>query len=121
VKATRPSARILLVQMEAPPNLGSRYTAQFKAMFPAVAQAEGVTLLPFLLEGVAGRAELNQSDGIHPNVRGARRVADNVWPASGRRWKSGGSGEWGLGSRTAGRRASGVGSRKSGTAPRLSS
>ena len=81
VKATRPAARILLVQMEAPPNLGSRYTAQFKAMFPAVAQAEGVTLLPFLLEGVAGRAELNQSDGIHPNVRGARRVADNVWPS----------------------------------------
>ena len=81
VKATRPSARILLVQMEAPPNLGSRYTAQFRAMFPAVAQAEAVTLVPFLLEGVAGRSELNQSDGIHPNVRGEQRVAENVWPS----------------------------------------
>jgi acyl-CoA thioesterase I len=81
VKAARPSARILLVQMEAPPNLGSRYTAQFRAMFPAIAQAEGITLVPFLLEGVAGQAELNQSDGIHPNVRGERKVAENVWPS----------------------------------------
>jgi len=81
VKAARPATRVLLVQMEAPPNLGSRYTARFRAMFPEVARAEGVTLVPFLLEGVAGRAELNQGDGIHPNVRGERRVAENVWPA----------------------------------------
>jgi acyl-CoA thioesterase-1 len=81
VKAARPSARILLVQMEAPPNLGSGYTARFHAMFPEIARAENVTLVPFLLEGVAGRAELNQSDGIHPNVRGERIVADNVWPS----------------------------------------
>jgi acyl-CoA thioesterase-1 len=38
-----------------------------------------VTLLPFLLDKVAGNAALNQGDGIHPNVEGARIVADNVW------------------------------------------
>jgi acyl-CoA thioesterase-1 len=81
VKKARPAARILLVQMEAPPNLGPRYTSRFRAMFPEVARSTGVTLLPFLLEGVAGHAELNQADGIHPNVAGERIVAETVWRA----------------------------------------
>lgn len=79
VRAARPSARVFLVQMEAPPNLGTKYTDQFRAMFPTVARESGATLLPFLLEGVAGVASLNQADGIHPNEAGARRVAANVW------------------------------------------
>ena len=79
VRSTRPTARIFLVQMEAPPNLGTKYTDAFRAMFPTVARESGATLLPFLLEGVAGVASLNQPDGIHPNEQGARRVADNVW------------------------------------------
>jgi acyl-CoA thioesterase-1 len=79
VRSTRPTARIFLVQMEAPPNLGTKYTDQFRAMFPAVARATGATLLPFLLEGVAGVSSLNQPDGIHPNEAGARRVAATVW------------------------------------------
>jgi acyl-CoA thioesterase-1 len=37
--------------------------------------------VPFLLDSVAGRPELNQADGIHPNERGERIVADNVWRA----------------------------------------
>ena len=48
-------------------------------MFPEVARKTGVTLLPFLLEGVAGEAGLNQGDGIHPNEAGSHRVAENVW------------------------------------------
>ncbi|MFL5575201.1 MAG: arylesterase [Gemmatimonadaceae bacterium] len=80
-RAAHPDARLLLVQMEAPPNLGADYTARFRAMFPEVARASGATLVPFLLEGVAGKASLNQGDGIHPNVVGERRVAANVWPS----------------------------------------
>jgi acyl-CoA thioesterase I len=79
VRSTRPDARIFLVQMEAPPNLGTKYTDQFRAMFPAVARETGATLLPFLLDGVAGVPSLNQPDGIHPNEQGARRLASNVW------------------------------------------
>ena len=79
IKAALPAARVVLVQMEAPPNLGPRYTADFHAMFPAVAQAAGATLAPFLLTDVAGVTGLNQEDGIHPNDKGERRVADNVW------------------------------------------
>lgn len=81
VKAARPHARILLAQMEAPPNLGAKYTEEFRAMFQDVARETGVSLMPFLLQGVAGVASLNQGDGIHPNERGELIVADNVWAA----------------------------------------
>lgn len=81
VKAARPAARILLAQMEAPPNLGAKYTAAFHAMYQDVAREEGVEVMPFLLQGVAGITSLNQQDGIHPNERGEVIVADNVWKA----------------------------------------
>lgn len=79
IRRDRPKAAILLVQMEAPPNLGHEYTSAFHAMFPEVAREHGVTLLPFMLEGVAGEQRLNQADGIHPNNDGERIVAENVW------------------------------------------
>jgi acyl-CoA thioesterase I len=81
VKSVLPGAKILLAQMESPPNLGERYTTAFRAMFPTVAREEGIVLVPFLLDGVAGDADMNQGDGIHPNERGARIVADNVFKA----------------------------------------
>lgn len=81
IKSRLPGARVVLVQMEAPPNLGPRYTSAFRAMFPDVARGEGVALAPFLLEGVAGVARLNQPDGIHPNDAGERIVAETVWKA----------------------------------------
>lgn len=80
-RVAHPAARLVLVQMEAPPNLGANYTSRFRAMFPAVATRFGATLVPFLLEGVAGHVELNQGDGIHPNPEGSRRVAETVWRA----------------------------------------
>ena len=79
VHGDRPGARVALVQMEAPTNLGAQYTGAFHAMFPSLAKEKGVTLLPFLLDGVAGRTELNQADGVHPNDAGERIVAENVW------------------------------------------
>ena len=81
IRRARPTAALLLVQMEAPPNMGQDYTRAFHAMFPTLAQEHGATLLPFLLENVAGRTNLNQSDGIHPNNAGERIVTDNVWRA----------------------------------------
>jgi acyl-CoA thioesterase-1 len=75
----RPDARIVLVQMEAPTNLGVAYTTEFRAMFPALAREHGVTLLPFLLDGVAGHPSLNQADGVHPNYAGERLVTETVW------------------------------------------
>jgi acyl-CoA thioesterase-1 len=69
--------------MEAPSNLGADYTRAFHAMFPALAASHGVTLMPFLLDGVAARPALNQGDGIHPNYAGERIVTANVWRTVG--------------------------------------
>ena len=79
IKKAQPRARILLAIMESPPNLGARYTTRFRDAYANVAKKENVTLIPFLLDKVAGVAELNQADQVHPNERGERIVADNVW------------------------------------------
>lgn len=71
--------RIVLAGMEAPPNLGPRFTARFRAIYPQLARRHGLALIPFLLDGVGGVDSLNQSDGIHPNARGQEIVAANVW------------------------------------------
>ena len=70
---------VLLTGMEAPPNLGSLYANDFRVVFRDLADEYDVTLLPFLLEGVAGNVELNQADGIHPNTKGAQMIAEMVW------------------------------------------
>jgi acyl-CoA thioesterase-1 len=74
-----PDVLIVVAGMEAPPNLGTRYTQQFRRLFVDLARENDAALIPFLLEHVAGVSELNQPDGIHPNAAGARIVADNVW------------------------------------------
>lgn len=71
--------QVILAGMEAPPNWGRDYLVQFHQVYPALARKYHVPLVPFLLEGVAGRDALNQRDGIHPTAEGARIVADNVW------------------------------------------
>ncbi|MFL5639997.1 MAG: arylesterase [Gemmatimonadaceae bacterium] len=81
VREKQPQAKIVLIQMEAPPNYGATYTRNFRAIYPAVAQKENIPLLPFLLADVAGIPRLNQGDGVHPNLSGERVVADNVWKA----------------------------------------
>jgi acyl-CoA thioesterase-1 len=88
VRAKAPSAKIVLVQMEALPNLGAAYTRRFHDMYPRVAKQTGATLMPFLLAGVAGDPALNQADGVHPTERGAVRVAANVWKTLGPLLKS---------------------------------
>ncbi len=81
VRRTQPRAKIVLIQMEAPPNFGAAYTRSFRSVYANVAREQNVTLLPFLLDGVAGIPRLNQADGIHPNLAGERIVAANVWRA----------------------------------------
>ena len=77
------TTRIVLVGMEAPPNMGPRFTAQFRAMFTVLARKDHAAIVPFLLTGVAGIDTLNQQDGIHPTPRGHRIVAENVWRVLG--------------------------------------
>ena len=79
IKAERPDVHVVLIQMEALPNLGPKYAADFHQVYPTVAKQKSVTLIPFLLAEVAGHRNLNQADGVHPNNEGERIVADNVW------------------------------------------
>jgi acyl-CoA thioesterase-1 len=78
-RAAHPQAAIVIAGMQAPPNLGSRYTTAFRDIFPGLARRNGAALIPFLLEGVAGVPDLNQADGIHPTAAGDSMVAANVW------------------------------------------
>ncbi|MGB3544120.1 arylesterase [Rubrivirga sp.] len=78
VKDAAPDARLVVAGMEALPNYGAEYTAAFRDVFPAVAQEHGAAFVPFLLEGVAGDASLNQSDGVHPTAQGQRIMAETV-------------------------------------------
>lgn len=78
-RAQARGVRVVLAGMEAPPNFGPAYTREFHRVYPGLAARYRVALVPFLLEGVAGRAELNIADGIHPNKDGARIVEGNVW------------------------------------------
>lgn len=71
---------VILAGMEAPPNLGPLYTRGFRQVYRDLADEHDVLLLPFLLDGVAGMAGLNQTDGIHPNAAGTQQVAANLWP-----------------------------------------
>jgi acyl-CoA thioesterase I len=77
----QPPPKLVLAGMEALPNYGEDYRRRFRAIFPELARARGATLVPFLLEGVAGDPKLTQPDGIHPTAEGQRLVAENVWRA----------------------------------------
>jgi acyl-CoA thioesterase-1 len=72
--------RVVLAGMEAPPNFGPDYVAAFRDVYVSLARQHQVTLLPFLLDGVAGIDRLNQRDGIHPTAEGARLIAAHLWP-----------------------------------------
>jgi acyl-CoA thioesterase-1 len=80
-RARQRAIPILLVGMEAPPNYGEHYARAFRQVFQDLARENDITLVPFLLEGVAGVPHLNQADGIHPNNAGATRIAEHLWPA----------------------------------------
>ena len=80
VRSKYPDTKIILAGMQIPPNMGQEYTDEFKTIYPEVAQEKNVTLIPFLLEGVAGNPELNLPDGIHPTEEGHQIVFGTVWP-----------------------------------------
>src|SRR5215212_4367614 len=79
-RAKAAGARVLLLGMQIPPNYGPEYAKGFSDMYPSIAKEMDVPLVPFLLEGVGGVADLNQADGIHPTAEGQEKVADLVTP-----------------------------------------
>ena len=80
VKQKYPAAKIVIAGMQMPPNMGKDSTDAFGRVFPEIAKKNGAALVPFLLEGVGGKAELNLPDMIHPTPEGHRLVTENIWP-----------------------------------------
>ena len=79
VKAKYPGAKLVMLGMQVPPNMGPAYANGFKNIFPSLAAKNNMTLVPFLLQNVGGIRSLNQADGIHPTAEGAKILANNVW------------------------------------------
>jgi len=71
-------ALVLLAGMHIPPNYGRTYTQKFDQIYQDLSLIDQVTLIPFLLEGVATKAELIQNDGLHPNEKGQPVIALTV-------------------------------------------
>ena len=78
--AQKAGAKVLLVGMRLPPNYGSRYIAEFAAMFGDVARARKAALVPFILEGFGDKPEMFQADRIHPTAQAQPLMLDMVWP-----------------------------------------
>lgn len=73
-------AQVLLLGIDVPPNYGPKYAKEFRAIYPGVAKATGVTLLPEFLAAVGTDPDMMQSDGIHPNSLAQPLLVDAVWP-----------------------------------------
>ncbi len=74
-----PRVRFVIAGMRAAPNLGEDYVRDFDAIYPSLATRYSAALVPFLLEDVAARHQLNQADGIHPTAEGHELIADRLW------------------------------------------
>jgi acyl-CoA thioesterase I len=70
---------VVLCAMEALPLQGWQYMIAFHQMYDDLAAAYGVTLVPFLMNGVLGNPDLISDDGVHPNAAGARHIAETLF------------------------------------------
>ncbi len=70
---------VVLLGITLPPNYGPDYVKPFTAMFPELAKKYHLKLMPFLLINVYRHPDLMQPDGIHPNGKGNRIVARDVF------------------------------------------
>ena len=73
-------AKLLLAGMQAPSNWGEQYQQAFNGIYPELAEAHGIPLYPFVLDGVALDPKLNQPDGLHPNERGVAIIVEHIAP-----------------------------------------
>lgn len=72
-------AEVLLFGMKIPPNYGTNYSKAFENNYQVVAKQHNIKLLPFFLEGVAGKPQYMQADRIHPNVAAQPLLLNLAW------------------------------------------
>ncbi|NUQ81277.1 MAG: arylesterase [Bacteroidetes bacterium] len=83
IRVFNPAATVILAGMLVPPNMGPDYSERFRKMYPGLAREKNVLLIPYFLDGVGGNPDLNLPDGIHPNQKGQKVVAETVWKVLG--------------------------------------
>ncbi|MBA2082969.1 arylesterase [Aeromonas veronii] len=76
--AKEQQTRVVLTQIQLPRNYGARYLRQFEQIFPELAQANDLPLLPFFMDDIALRPELMMNDGIHPTPAAQPQIRDKV-------------------------------------------
>ena len=81
MQARASGAKVLLLGMQAPPNLGPAFTQRFAALYRELHEELKVAWVPFFLQGVALNPQLMQRDGLHPTTQAQPRLLDNIWPA----------------------------------------
>ena len=79
-QANKANAKVLLLGMKIPPNYGLKYSRQFSDNYQNLAKKHKLKLVPFFLDGVAGKPDLIQADGLHPTAAAQPKMLDNVWP-----------------------------------------
>jgi acyl-CoA thioesterase-1 len=78
-RAKKTRAKVLLIGMKIPPNYGLKYSHQFSENYQKLAKKHEVALVPFFLDGVAGKPDLIQADGLHPTAAAQPQLLENVW------------------------------------------
>lgn len=71
-------AKVVLTQIQLPRNYGARYLQQFEQIFPDLAKANSLPLMPFFLDDIALRPELMMNDGLHPTAEAQPQIRDRV-------------------------------------------
>lgn len=77
---TQRQAEVILIGMRIPPNYGKKYTQAFYKIYQQLAKQYDLSLVPFMLDGVAGNPTLMQTDGLHPNAKGQPIILNNIYP-----------------------------------------
>jgi acyl-CoA thioesterase-1 len=80
LQAKAAKTKLLLVGMKIPPNYGQKYSRDFSASYVILTKQHKIKLVPFLLDGIAGKPSLIQDDGLHPTAEAQPKLRDNVWP-----------------------------------------
>ena len=70
--------KIILAGMIAPESHGKEYRDKFNKIYSNLSDKYSLTFLPFHLEGVALKPELNLEDGMHPNPKGVQIISKNI-------------------------------------------
>lgn len=80
IELAQPTAQVLLLGIEIPPNYGAAYTTAFRNIYSSLAGDYNTALLPFMLDNVYDAEGMMQADGLHPTAKAQSRILDNIWP-----------------------------------------